>query len=387
VDIDERAPASVFVSRRAVAGSLLRSAGESSAVSGATLGESYPHELVGVARPVVVVDTMAIARACVGLARGTPQLLFAILGSGRATVVVAEHVPTEVSRAIDRICRDCGDRTHMRALQLWSDVVASKVRVVPLPFGELLRPEIQDIARGSLHPKRRGDPDDMPLAAVAAFLAPAVILTDDAIFISAGLAAPFYEVRRALDTLTSAESVAWSLMLLVNATGEGLASSARAVGRGLRAYPEAAIAIAILLCVLAALALSDPGGRCNAARIGRRTLRAAGTAVTETALLAAELKIMRDLAHQSLGTYETPAWRSRTVEELCAVRLAQATEPMTATDLLRGLQRDPPQGLTLPTSATQLSQLLERHPAFAQVGRRWDLGRPAAAPGRLALDG
>ena len=379
VSIDLEAIQEVAAARRVAVANLLRSASDRAGISGSSDGAREPLEIAGVALTVVVVDTQEIARACVRLARGGTPLLFAVLGSGRATVLVAEHIPTEVPRAITRICRKMAPATKQRALVVWRDVVAPKIRVVPLPLGELLRPEIQIIARHDL--------DDLPLAALAAFLAPSVILSGDSIFLAAGLAAGCDDARGALNTMTSSESIMWSAMLGAGATGQGIASGVRALNRAIRAHPEVAFVVVVSLMAFAVLVLSDPARTRRAVQVAKKATHLAGGTAVEITLAAAELKVAHDDALANLGTYCPPPWRSRTVEELAAVRLAQFGEPVSGTGLLRELQRNPHPDVVLPATITELNRLLDAHPAFRRAGRGWALGYPAEATARRALEG
>ena len=70
--------------------------------------------------------------------------------------------------------------------------IMTRIRVVPLRMGDYLNPRIAAIRRfdPDLPRAMRGDPDDLGTAAVAEFLAPAVIISKDSVFNRFGLALP-----------------------------------------------------------------------------------------------------------------------------------------------------------------------------------------------------
>lgn len=70
--------------------------------------------------------------------------------------------------------------------------IVPRMRVVALRMGDYLNPRIAGMRRydPGLPRAMRGDPDDLGTAAVAAFLAPAVIISKDSVFNRFGLALP-----------------------------------------------------------------------------------------------------------------------------------------------------------------------------------------------------
>lgn len=130
---------------------------------------------------VLVADTNVLARSAWFLA-GHPDQRSSLedaLGSGRSYAFIAAHVPGEMSRAIRRIARGL-DPTA--ALAAWELQLAPRVRVVDIPVALHLNPAIGHVLRE--------DPDDLPTAALALFLAPSVVLTTDGVFADAGLPVP-----------------------------------------------------------------------------------------------------------------------------------------------------------------------------------------------------
>lgn len=133
---------------------------------------------------MAVLDTNAIATACcMEAGSGYQSLATRLVLTGRVPCFIAHHVPGELDEHLDRIARKMGvDIQAARAV--WRDRVAPMFRVVDLPIGEYLRPEIAGIRQ----PEPAGDLDDWPSLAVAAFLGPAAIITRDGVFARLGYA-------------------------------------------------------------------------------------------------------------------------------------------------------------------------------------------------------
>lgn len=131
-----------------------------------------------------MLDTNAIATAsCTEAVSGHQSLATRLVLTGRVPCFVAEHVPGEMYEHLDRIAQKMGVELEA-ATAAWRDRVAPLLRVVDLPIGEYLRPEIAGIRQ----PAPAGDPDDWPSLAVAAFLGPAAIITRDGVFARLGYA-------------------------------------------------------------------------------------------------------------------------------------------------------------------------------------------------------
>jgi hypothetical protein len=133
---------------------------------------------------VAVLDTDALATACcMEASSGHQSLATRLVLTGRVPGFIADHVPGEMDEHLDRIAGKL-DVDVMAAADVWRERVAPLFRVVELPIGEYLRPEIAGIRQ----PEPAGDPDDWPSLAVAAFLGPAVIITRDGVFYRLGYA-------------------------------------------------------------------------------------------------------------------------------------------------------------------------------------------------------
>lgn len=141
---------------------------------------------------VVITDTNALAgRACNAAgASGVEELFVGLATTGRSNTYVSAHVPGELDDHL-------GDVTATNQNLVLADVervlwgqVMPKVPVVDLAMGDYLHPRIRPLLRADPEfPKRLwGDPDDVGTAALAEFLAPAVILSADSVFARFGLA-------------------------------------------------------------------------------------------------------------------------------------------------------------------------------------------------------
>jgi hypothetical protein len=88
---------------------------------------------------------------------------------------VAAHYPSLAIADAERVL--CGQ-------------VMPRVPVVDLAVGDYLHPRVRPLVRAypELPRRMRGDPDDVGTAALAEFLAPAVIISADSVFTRFGLA-------------------------------------------------------------------------------------------------------------------------------------------------------------------------------------------------------
>ncbi|MGD0684414.1 MAG: hypothetical protein ABSA03_04785 [Streptosporangiaceae bacterium] len=140
---------------------------------------------------VAVTDACAVASSACHVARSdTASVLVSLAGTGRSNVFIGEDVEAELPEALQKVAADMGNplADAERALSR----IVTRIRVVPLQMGDYLNPAIAAIRRcdPELPRAARGDPDDLGTAAVAAFLAPAVIISKDSVFNRFGLALP-----------------------------------------------------------------------------------------------------------------------------------------------------------------------------------------------------
>jgi hypothetical protein len=247
---------------------------------------------------------------------------------------------------------------------------------VPLQMGAYLNPAIAAIRRcdPELPRAARGDPDDLGTAAVAAFLAPAVIISKDSVFNPFGLALPAdrwtEEAARmlvaagydaALEDAAHAAEVGARLLFGV------IGAAKNAAGRN----PKAAIATAVI-AGLAAWYCHRRGW------IRGEHLRAAGGRIASAARPVAEriaaADARRNQARAALTVVQGHG--SASLEERCARHLARRATAMTPAELSAVLVAS---GTT--ATAEAVRAVLASHPAFtpdAQDG--FILGRPARVP-------
>ena len=140
---------------------------------------------------VAVTDACAIASSACHVARsGTASVLVSLAGTGRSNVFIGEDVEAELPEALQKVAADMG--VPLADAERVLRQIMTRIRVVPLRMGDYLNPAIAGIRRcdPELPRAARGDPDDLGTAAVAAFLAPAVIISKDSVFSRFGLALP-----------------------------------------------------------------------------------------------------------------------------------------------------------------------------------------------------
>jgi predicted transposase YbfD/YdcC len=202
-------------------------------------------------RLVAVTDTNAIAaRACHAAAAGETEELFTRLaGSGRSNTFISAHVPGELESHLADTAATNSKLVLAEVEQvLWGQIIP-KVPVVDLAVGDYLHPRVRPLLRADPDlPKRlRGDPDDAGTAAVAEFLAPAVILSADSVFTRFGLANTVattwvpaaYNLLRATGFEASLNDAAQ----VVELAGRLLFAVAGAAVGGARRYPLPTVAV------------------------------------------------------------------------------------------------------------------------------------------------
>lgn len=101
---------------------------------------------------------------------------------------IGEDVEAELPEALAKVAGDMG--VPLADAERALSRIMTRIRVVPLRIGDYLNPAIAGLRRcdPELPRAARGDPDDLGTAAVAEFLAPAVIISKDSVFNRFGLA-------------------------------------------------------------------------------------------------------------------------------------------------------------------------------------------------------
>lgn len=342
-------------------------------------GESWyakagPHPRTVLYRPglVAVTDACAIASSACHVARsGTASILVSLAATGRSNVFISEDVEAELPEALAKVAADMGVPLADAERALCR--IVTRIRVAPLRIGDYLNPRIAGIRRcdPELPRAMRGDPDDLGTAAVAEFLAPAVIISKDSVFNRFGLALPADRWTEEAARMLAAAGYDATL-------GDAAAAAeiaARLLFGGIAAVKNAAVRnpkAAITAVLFAGLA----GWYCH--RRGWVTgaqVRAAGRQVASA---------VQPFAHRvaSADSRGTDARAALTVvegleppslEERCARHLARTGTVMTPAELAAAL------GIGGPAvTATEIREVLVAHPAFtlgAEDG--FILGRPA----------
>lgn len=328
---------------------------------------------------VVVVDADVLARCCCEEARGRVSLV-SKLPATRCLLYVAAHVPAEVDRCLPRVAAKRRPPVPLAdALDAWARI-RRLLRVVELPVGEYLRPEIADIRRrwpaGSDRESRQltGDPDDLGTAALAALLASSVVISGDSVFARQGMVAAvsWHSTARGLIVAGQIEGSWHAGATVTLAAGSAGVEGVKALVRQVRVRPWVVVAAAGG-ALLVWLLLPERARR--AIREGVAvTLRVAKTAAEK---VGASVEV-HQRALDGVRMVEDPPWRQPTLVELCARHLARTGTALTAAELrdhLRAALADP--GFT---SAAAIDRELRRHPAFhAEAGARWRLGRAVQA--------
>ncbi|RCG25926.1 hypothetical protein DQ384_30950 [Sphaerisporangium album] len=317
---------------------------------------------------VAVLDTNAIATACcMEAGSGHQSLATRLVLTGRVLCFVAEHVPGEMNEHLDRIARKMGVDVGA-AITVWREQVAPLFRVVDLPIGEYLRPEIAGIRL----PEPSGDPDDWPSLAVAAFLGPAVIITRDGVFSRLGYANEVSDWTVTAKTLRRAaalegEQIARTAMMIMST--QLVSAGARGLVKLGRRFPWT-MPVAVVVAALVGRRLWQERAdlRVGAAEMldqMRPYVRKILAQMAEYAELRAELVTVHD-----------PPWRRESFTERCARTLARSGEAMTPGELRDVMTGTGGERVT----AAGLRRIMKAHPSFVRLsGDRYEVGRPVVA--------
>lgn len=320
----------------------------------------------------VITDTNVLATsACYAAKNGDSPLLSRIGLTGRAPLLAGAHVPEEIGRHLPRIARNMGVPVDA-ARDNWLHRIGPAVRFVDLPIREHLRPEIASIRHSdpALPTAQQGDPDDLPTAALASFLAPAVIVTADRVFARFGLASSeddWFSVARDLLSTAGYEASYVDGIVLTELMIRLLTTGARSTWQLFERQPIVGIGL------VGALLMAWRRGRVDPA-----LFRAAARRLGESAQPALEQLVTASTGHASargsLVIVEDPPWRKATVPERCARLLAHSTRALTASEIRDSLN---PYGTA--TTAAECRRSMIDHPAFKSLpADRFELGRPAS---------
>lgn len=132
---------------------------------------------------VAVTDACTIASSACHVARsGTASILVSLAATGRSNVFIGEDVEAELPEALAKVAKDTG--VALADAEQALGRIVTRIWVVPLRVGDYLNPRIAALRQCDPELPRvmRGDPDDLGTAAVAQFLAPAVLISKDSVF-------------------------------------------------------------------------------------------------------------------------------------------------------------------------------------------------------------
>ena len=275
---------------------------------------------------IAVTDACAIASSACHVARsGTASVLASLAGTGRSNVYIGEDVEAELPEALQKVATDMGVPLHdaNRALRQ----IMTHIRVVPLRMGDYLNPAVAGVRRcdPELPCAARGDPDDLGTAALAAFLAPAVIISKDSVFSRFGLALPADRWTEEAARLLVAAGYDAALDDAAHAAEVGARLLFGVIGAAKNAAmrnPRAAITTAAIVGLA--------GWYCH--RRGWITgdqLRAAGRRMASAARPLAERAVAADARrNEARAALTVVDWRGvASLEERCARQLARRVAP------------------------------------------------------------
>lgn len=310
---------------------------------------------------VAITDTNALLlRTCNEVRFGPGRNDFRRLSStGRSNTFVAAHVPGELVKYLPAVAAQVGVELDGAEASL-RDEVMSAIPVVDLPIRDFLHPRIRPMLSDdpALPLRLRGDPDDLGTAALAEFLAPAIILSADSVFerfgISGTAAINYVETARLLTRMAGFEANLADAVALVNGAVRAIGFLGTQAIQGLRQHPYIGLAIGgVMLCVAYRF------GYFKRDRI-QDGLRELGKFSGEILDATAHALNERETGRQALRAVEP--YGPATVEQAAARYLARCSSPLTPRDLRDRLALT---GERIP--ATALKQAMREHPAFLRA--------------------
>jgi len=318
----------------------------------------------GLVRAAVVLDTKAVINsACYRVRHGAPGRLeqaIPLRHLGLVPLFAPRHVIEEVDEHLaERALEEGLDPAAVT--RVWNEQLRPHIRIVDLEIRDHLDPRLRGVLAA--------DPDDLPTAALALLVAPAIVLTDDADLVDNGFASQAWWTEAAGDVLivAMADGQVLGVVFGLSATVTGIGYGTAAVVRAVRRAPLMTITVAIAVLAGAWLLVRRyPPGRV------RTAFKELGAAVGAAWW---ELQESQQAAVARLPWVPIPPGRAPDLEERCARVLARITGTLTAAEVHEQLRRDPAHPAP---SVAEVRAALRGHRAFTQVGHgRWQLGVPA----------
>jgi hypothetical protein len=293
---------------------------------------------------------------------------------------IGEDVEAELPEALKKVAADMA--VPIADAEWALSRIMTRIRVVPLRMGDYLNPGIAAIRRcdPELPRAMRGDPDDLGTAALAEFLAPAVIISKDSVFNRFGLALPADRWTEEAARLLAAAGYDATLNDAAHAAEVG----ARLLFGGLTAVKNAA-ARSPKATITAVIVAGLAGWYCHRhGWITGNQLRAAGQRMASAAQPVAEriaAAARRNQARAALTIVE--GQEPASLEERCARHLGRRKTATTPAELADSLSV---RGTAVTAGA--IHKVLAAHPAFTENGEGgFLLGRPVSIPAITATTG
>jgi hypothetical protein len=329
---------------------------------------------------VAITDTNTLLRrACYTAGHTGPELLITGLsGTGRSNAFAAGHVPEELVRHLPTVAASTGVDVAEAGRVLWGELMPT-VPVVDLAVRDYLSPRALPLLRsGPEWPKGMlGDPDDIGTAALADFLAPAVILSADSVFTRLGLANTtalnLIETCRAFLQAAGFEATFADAALLAEVALRLVWVGGEALMRLAARYPVPALVI-----VAGVGWLAHKRGMLTAER-ARGLARRLGTAIEpwiDRFATAIE-------GHQRLGDslFVIEPDDEPTLEQQVGRYLARSSGALIPAEL-----RDALRLYGHKVSAAQIRRMMQEHSAFVRSpGDRYTIGRRISTSGGTHL--
>lgn len=303
------------------------------------------------------------------------DLVTGLSTTGRGNPHIAPHIPGEIRRHLLRLAR----HNHVPPIdvaRVLDQAILPSARLVELEIRDHLAPGTRQILRvdRDLPKDNRGDPDDVPTMALAEFLAPAVIITQDSVFTRfgfAGAAGDWILIAKDLLRMVGIEANLTDAAFFTELALRLLAGAARGLVHLAVRHPwlaTAVLATALWTCHRRGYLHGDRW-RESATHIWEL---AQPVLERSSAALADQHRIRDALIIVEAPPYPVP-------EQIAARHLARCGRSLTPAELRDALGLH---GIRIP--AARLEREMRAHRAFTrEPGNRYTLGRPA----RLLVDG
>jgi hypothetical protein len=310
------------------------------------------------------------------------NLVTQLATTGRGNPHIAAHIPAEIRRHLLRLAQH-NRVPHAEVARMLDQVILPSARLVDLEIRDHLGPGTQRILHvdRDLPRDNQGDPDDVPTMALAEFLAPAVIITQDSVFTRfgfAGAAADWIPIAKDLLRMVGIEANLTDAAFLTELALRLLAGAVRELVHQAVRHPwlaTAVLAASLWICHRRGY-LRGGRWREGAARIWEL---AQPVLEKSSAALVDQHRIRDALIVVEAPPYPVP-------EQLAARHLARCGRSLTPAELRDALAL---RGVRIP--AARLEREMRAHRGFSrEPGNRYSLGRPArllAVGGRFGAEG